>query len=242
MPRPRFDLPGVPQHVYQRGVNRGDCFFNEVDRRFYLNCLRDAAAKRGCEIHAYVLMTNHVHLLVTSSERGAIGAMMQDVGRRYVRTINTLHRRTGTLWEARFKSSLIDSESYLLTCHRYIELNPVRAGLAAAPSSYPWSSFAYYAGTAVNTLITEHSVYRTLGASPAERRMAYCELVAQGLDDRTLARIRESLHTNSALGSDTFLKQLEAKLGKSVRPPLRGRPPKDEATKTTIDGVTGNLF
>ena len=134
MPRPpRLELPGVPLHVIQRGVNRTACFFGDADRRFYLKCLGKAAAARGCAVHAYVLMTNHVHLLVTPGEAGAAGAMMQDIGRRYVRVINTVHGRTGSLWEGRFKSSLVDSEGYLLTCHRYIECNPVRAGMAAQP-------------------------------------------------------------------------------------------------------------
>ena len=115
---PRLELPGVPLHVIQRGINRSACFFGDADRRFYLSCLARAAAARGCAVHAYVLMTNHVHLLITPAEAGAVGAAMQDVGRRYVRVINTIHGRTGSLWEGRFKSSLIDSESYLLTCHR----------------------------------------------------------------------------------------------------------------------------
>jgi len=132
MPRPpRLELPGVPLHVIQRGNNRAACFFGEVDRRFYLQCLAKSAARTDCAIHAYVLMTNHVHLLVTPGAPGSAAAMLQDIGRRYVRVINTIHGRTGTLWEGRFKSSLVDTERYLLTCHRYIELNPVRAGLAA---------------------------------------------------------------------------------------------------------------
>lgn len=226
MPRPRrLELPGVPQHVYQRGVNRTSCFFGDVDRRFYLKCLSDAALRRGCAIHAYVLMGNHVHLLVPPDEPGAIGAMMQDVGRRYVRIINTVHGRTGTLWEARYKSSLIDSEHYLLTCHRYIELNPVRAGLCEEPAAYRWSSHAHYAGQALRGFLAEHPVYESLGATPLERRAAYCALIAESLDDRTVARIREALHTNSALGSEAFLNEAQVRLGESVRPPVRGRPP-----------------
>src|SRR5687768_8494309 len=119
---PRLELPGVAQHVIQRGNNRAACFFTEADRRFFLKCLAESAAVRGCEIHAYVLMTNHVRLIATPSQPGAIGAMMQDLGRRYVRVINNPHGRTGTLWEARFRSSLIDTENYLLACQRYIEL------------------------------------------------------------------------------------------------------------------------
>lgn len=147
---PRLEIPGVPLHVIQRGNNRAACFFGDIDRRFYLRCLAQSAVRRGCEIHAYVLMTNHVHLLVTPSEAGAVGAMLQDVGRRYVRVINTLHNRTGTLWEGRFKSSLVDTETYLLSCHRYIELNPVRAGIVTHPAAYPWSSYQHYAAGKIN--------------------------------------------------------------------------------------------
>jgi REP element-mobilizing transposase RayT len=136
---PRLELAGVAHHVLQRGVNRGACFFGDADRRFYLKCLGDAAERRGCAIHAYVLMGNHVHVLATPSETGAIAAMMQDIGRRYVRVINTLYGRTGTLWEARYRSSVIDCENYFLACQRYIELNPVRAGIVPHPGAYWWS-------------------------------------------------------------------------------------------------------
>jgi putative transposase len=227
MPRPpRLELPGVAHHVIQRGNNRAACFFGDADRRFYLKCLGDSAARRGCEVHAYVLMSNHVHLLVTPSEPGAVGAMMQDLGRRYVRVINNLHARTGTLWEARFKSSLIDSENYLLVCQRYIELNPVRAGLVCDPSAYPWSSHSHYAAGRVNGLITEHPVYLRLGATAAERRVAYLALFDWALDDRIVARIREAINSDSAFGSEAFLDDAEAKLGRSVRMPTRGRPAK----------------
>jgi putative transposase len=234
MPRPpRLELPGVPHHVIQRGNNRAACFFGEADRRFYLKCLARSAARRGCQVHAYVLMTNHVHLLVTPSEPGAIAAMMQDLGRRYVRVINTVHARTGTLWEARYRSSLIDSESYFLTCQRYIELNPVRARLVSQPGAYRWSSHSHYAGGAENEVITEHPVYLTLGQTAPERRAAYLSLFETSLDERLIARIREAINSDSALGSEAFLEHAEAQLGRSVRVPRRGRPPKS---------VTGKLL
>lgn len=234
MPRPlRLELPGVPLHVVQRGNNRAECFFGEADRRFYLKCLAESAERRGCQVHAYVLMTNHVHLLVTPCEAGATGAMMQDVGRRYVRIVNTLHDRTGTLWEGRFKSSLVDSESYLLTCHKYIELNPVRAGLVSDPASYPWSSHTHYVANKSTRLITEHPLYLDLGETKRARQAAFQSLFATCLDERVLSQIREAINTDSALGSDRFLDETEAKLGRPVRPPVRGRPPKD---------ATGKLF
>jgi putative transposase len=230
---PRLEFPGVAHHVLQRGVNRAACFFGDADRRFYLKCLLDSAARRGCAIHAYVLMGNHIHLLTTPSEPGAIGAMMQDLGRRYVRVINTLHGRTGTLWEARYKSSMIDSENYLLTCHRYIELNPVRAGMVPHAAAYPWSSHTFYSGERANRLVSEHPVYLSLGANSSERRGAYLELFQAPLDERTLARIREAINTDSAFGSEAFLDRLEGQVGRSARVPVRGRPAKS---------VTGKLL
>ncbi|MGQ0545821.1 MAG: transposase [Betaproteobacteria bacterium] len=202
MPRPpRLELAGVPLHVVQRGNNRAACFFSEADRRFYLKCLAKSATRTGCLIHAFVLMTNHVHLLVTPGAPGSVGAMLQDIGRRYVRVINAIHGRTGTLWEGRFKSSLVDTERYLLTCHRYIELNPVRAGLAAHPSAYPWSSHANYVSGKPNDLINEHAAYLGLGATPAERQAAFRELFLSELDEATLVHIREAVNAGRPLGS-----------------------------------------
>ena len=228
---PRLELPGVPMHVVQRGVNRAACFFNDVDRRFYLKCLTGSAAARGCSLHAYVLMTNHVHLLVTPILAGSVSAMMQDVGRRYVRVINTLHGRTGSLWEGRFKSSLIDSERYLLTCHRYIELNPVRAGIATEPGAYLWSSHAHYAGGRRNGLLTDYPQFRALGTSDEDRRAAFRSLFSQPLEERILKEIRAAINTDSALGSEEFMQAAEAELGRSVRTPKRGRPAKDVTEK-----------
>ena len=227
MPRPpRLELAGVAHHVIQRGNNRAACFFGDADRRFYLKCLEDAAKRRCCEVHAYVLMSNHVHLLVTPAEPGALGAMMQELSGRYVRVINRIHARTGTLWEARFRSSPVDSENYLLVCQRYIELNPVRAGLVKDPGAYPWSSHAYYAADRASRLITEHPVYCRLGFTAGERRIAYLSLVAEGLDDHVLQHIRAAVNSDSAFGGNSFLDDAEARLGRSVRPPVRGRPAK----------------
>jgi putative transposase len=224
-------LRGVPHHVIQRGNNRSACFFGDVDRRFYLKCLGESARKRGCEVHAYVLMGNHVHLLVTPYEPGAISATMQDLGRRFVRVMNAVHGRTGTLWEARFRSSIIDTENYFLACQRYIELNPVRAGLVSQPAEYRWSSHLYYAAGQRNRLISEHSVYQRLGATQLERRAAYLSLCAAPLDQRLVVRLREAINSDSAVGSETFLNEIETTLGRSVRLPVRGRPPKNVTEK-----------
>lgn len=237
---PRLELPGVPLHVLQRGNNRAACFFGDIDRRFYLKCLAEAAKRRGCAIHAYVLMTNHVHLLVTPPECGAVGAMMQELGRRYVRVINTLHGRTGTLWEGRFKSHLVDSERYLLACHRYIEFNPVRAGISAHAGKYPWSSHAHYATGRSDRLVTEHTVFLSTGASQAERQAAYLALCAEGLDQATLGQIRQAINTGCVLGSEQFVRTMEARFGPRVRPPKQGRPPKPREVGERV--ISGNLF
>lgn len=191
-------------------------------------------------MHAYVLMTNHVHLLVTPQAKGAAAAMLQDVGRKYVRTINTVHGRTGTLWEGRFKSGPVDSETYLLNCHRYIELNPVRAGLALDPAEYVWSSHGHYGFGRPDGLITSHAVYEALGCSAAERQRAYRDLVARPLEARTIGTIREALNSCSAFGSEEFLQQLQLRCGRSAAAPARGRPPADK--RRTATGVSGKLL
>lgn len=228
MSRPdRTEVPGVPLHIVQRGNNRSACFFSDLDRRFYLSCLREVAALRGCDVHAYVLMSNHVHLLVTPKVAGAASATMQDLGRRYVRNVNSIHGRTGTLWEGRFKSSLVDTERYLFTCHRYIELNPVRAGIVRTPAEYPWSSHAYYAAGTPNRLVTPNSLYATLGASPDARMAAFRAMFEDAVAEADIARLRVAVNKGWAVGTDAFLDLMERSLGRSIRPPRRGRPKGD---------------
>ncbi len=243
MARPtRLELTGTPLHVIQRGNNRAACFFGEMDRRFYLQCLHEAAVLRSCAIHAYVLMSNHVHLLATPNEPGAVARMLQDIGRRFVRIINTIHGRSGTLWEGRFKFSLVDSESYLLTCHRYIEMNPVRAGLTAEPGAYAWSSHRHYSSDACDKLITEHPVFVRLGSTNAQRRAAFCSLFQERLDAPILQRIRDAANTGSALGSEAFLARAEALLGRRVRLPIRGRPPNPSIDNACLGAESGKLL
>src|SRR6185369_2874714 len=218
--RPRLELPGTPLHVIQRGNNRSACFLADGDRRLYLRCLKEAAQRHGCAVHAYVLMSNHVHLLVTPTAAGGVAAMMQDIGRRYVRLFNKSHARSGTLWEGRYKSSLIDSDNYLLTCHRYIELNPVRAGLVRHPLDYPWSSHAHYALGRNNPLITRHALFDHLAGEPDGFRAWFREEIKP----EVLDRVRTSANRGWALGSDGFLDRIEGLLGCSARPPKRGRP------------------
>ena len=225
MPRtPRLDLPGVPQHVIQRGNDRKACFFRRSDHDRYLQYLAEAAVTHGCGIHAYVLMTNHVHLLATPAERGAIGRMMQDLGRRYFRVVNDAAGRTGTLWEGRYKSCLVDSEAYLLTCYRYIELNPIRAGLASDPADYAWSSYHANALGCRDGLTTPHEVFLRLSRDGNERRRLYRSLVAEGLSGTQLAEIRTFTQRQRALGSTEFRQVVERGTGMRAGIGRPGRP------------------
>jgi len=188
--QPRFDLPGVAQHVIQRGNNRQPCFLQEQDYRFYLESLREVSTQTGCRVHAYVLMTNHVHLLMTPENVGGISHAMQRLGRRYVAYFNQAYRRSGTLWEGRFKACLIDSERYLLTCYRYIELNPVRAAMVDAPERYAWSSYHANACGTYDPLVDPHTEYLSLGSNPEERSETYRELFLDAISDDRLCEIR----------------------------------------------------
>lgn len=229
MPRkPRFNLPGVPQHVIQRGNNREPCFLSEGDYRRYLDDLRDVSDKFGCKIHAYVLMTNHVHLLTTSLSEYGIGKMMQALGRRYVYYINRTYRRTGTLWEGRYKASLVDSEAYLLTCMRYIELNPVRADMVEHPGEYSWSSYGSNAQGKNDPLITPHSLYLALDKSSEDRRRAYRELFRYHMNHEELHVIRDALNHELVLGRSHFKDQIEAMTRRQTRLGTPGRPRAEE--------------
>jgi len=226
--KPRFSLPGVPQHVVQRGNNREPCFFAPVDYRFYLDALHEAATLSSCTVHAYVLMTNHVHLLLTPDEEDSISRCLQSVGRRYVRYVNMLYHRSGTLWEGRYRASLVDSESYLLSCSRYIELNPVRAGMVPAPGDYPWSSYGFNAYGVRNELLAPHPEYLRLGSTSRDRQQAYRELIRDQLGQSSLSAIREALNQERVLGTDAFKDQIEVVLNRRIRPGRVGRPRKDE--------------
>jgi putative transposase len=225
---PRLDLPQVPQHVVQRGNNLQPCFLAEEDYLHYRDDLADAATHCGCAIHAYVLMADHVHLLVTGAERGAISRMMQRLGRRYVVRFNARYRRTGTLWEGRFKTSLIDGGRYLLTCHRYIERNPLRAALVTHPAKYHWSSYRHNALGDSDRLVTPHPSYLRLGPDSATRQSAYRALVTDPLAEADLANIRIHVRQQKALGSSRFQAEVEALLERNVTVRPRGRPRLDD--------------
>ncbi|HXG29991.1 MAG TPA: transposase [Nevskiales bacterium] len=231
---PRIDLPGVPQHIIQRGNNRGPCFFAEDDYRYYLECLREAAQRYDCSVHAYVLMTNHVHLLATAHHAGGLPRLMQSVGRRYVRYVNSCYRRTGTLWEGRYRACLIDSERYLLACYRYIELNPVRAGIVADPARYPWSSYGWHALGKPDKVIVDHPLYLGMGATAEERCVAYRRLFQVEIGPDELQALREATIRNRVWGGERFKDQVEAALKRRVRPGKMGRPRKSGEVESVL--------
>lgn len=225
MPRStRIDLPGLPQHLIVRGNNRSPLFFQANDRGVFLRYLGEACPVNDCDVHAFVLMTNHVHLLATSRARMGLSKAMQDIGRRYARYVNSAYRRTGTLYEGRFKSSLVETGTYLLTCMRYIELNPVRAGMARHPGGYPWSSFSQNVSGEPTGLVKPHAEYLQLGTTPERRGDAYLRLFEEAIPDRELVAIRESAEKSRALGSEAFCAGVEATLRRPVRVVRRGRP------------------
>lgn len=222
--RPRVIVPNTPQHIIQRGNNRQACFYADDDYQFYLQWLKFHADKLGVEIHAYVLMTNHVHLLVSTEKADAISAMMKALGQRYVQYINKTYNRSGTLWEGRFRSCPIQVEAYLLACQRYIELNPVRANMVAHPAEYKWSSYAANAQGVANSMISTHLLYKAMGADAEKRQTAYRELFRYALDIGLVDEIRKATNSNYALGSEAFIKQIEAALGRRATQGKSGRP------------------
>lgn len=224
--RARLALPNVPLHLIQRGNNRQACFLADEDYRLYLDWLGEHAGKTGCRVHAYVLMTNHVHLLVSAEKAGSAGALMKALGQRYVQYVNRAYRRSGTLWEGRFRSCLVQQEAYLLACQRYIELNPVRAGMVAHPAEYPWSSYRANGQGETNARVHPHPLYLALGVNDGGRQAAYRELFRDELEPGLVDEIRRATNGNFALGNESFAAQVSAALGRRAAPGKPGRPRK----------------
>ena len=197
--RARVCLPGVPLHIVQRGHNRRPCFFAESDYRYYLHVLGDQARRQDCVIHAYALMTNHVHLLLTPGTADSAARLVKQVGQRYVQHVNRSYARGGTLWDGRFKSSLAKDDAYILTCYRYIELNPVRAGIVSHAGQYPWSSYLANGEGIADPVVTPHQQYLALGLNQVERLRVYRDLLRVRLDDVALRRIRHAVNGNHVL-------------------------------------------
>lgn len=219
---PRIVIPGSPMHVIQRGNNRQAIFFTENDYRKYLDVLAQASEEHECSIHAYVLMTNHIHLLVTPTTESSLPLMMQAIGRRYVQYINTTYQRTGTLWEGRYKSALIESEQYLLICSRYIELNPVRAGMVTAPGQYKWSSYRANALGKIDSNLTQHELYKSLGKCEESCLQAYKALFKSHLENDALDMIRVNTQKNTIIGNSCFQNEIKEMLKRRVSKYMHG--------------------
>ncbi len=227
MPRkPRFYVPGTPVHVMQRGHNREAVFFSEQDYLEYLRCLKHAADQYGCKIHGYVLMTNHIHLLVSPENKNSIGQLFQGLGRHYVRYINETYHRQGGLWEGRYKGNIIQSQTYLLACMRYIEMNPVRAGMVDHPEKYRWSSYTANALGADNAILSEHEEYINLATSSYQRQKVYQGLFDDNLETEAVDFLRQSLQSGTPLGNAQFITQVETTIGGKIGCIRPGRPKK----------------
>lgn len=227
MPRlSRLVIPEVPLHITQRGNNRLRCFFEDTDFVVYLKLLRTAAIRADCRVHAYVLMSNHVHLLVSPSHEDGPAVLMKALGERYVQYVNRRYARTGTLWEGRYHSCLVQCERYLMACQRYVELNPVRASLVSNPADYPWSSYHHNAQGHQDKLVTPHELYGRLGEDSASRQSAYRALFDEVLGSEALRQVRQATHGNRAFGSAEFAAQFAQMVGRRLAPRAAGRPRK----------------
>ena len=221
---PRLTVPGYPHYIVQRGNNRQSIFSSVADHQVLLALLNENAQKFGVALHAYVLMDNHFQLLATPSTAEALPHMMQAVGRRYVRYFNDQQGRTGTLWEGRYRSTVIDTDRYLLACMAYIDLSPVRAGLVKEASAYAWSSHAHYAGLRTDRGVTPHALFWTLGNTPFSREAAYAVRVAHGLSPDQEDALIQAAQGGWALGDDQFTLNLQKHTVRRVQKTLAGRP------------------
>lgn len=231
----------MPLHIVQRGHNREPCFFCEDDYASYLYWLDRALKEAGCALHAYVLMTNHVHLLLTPRKAALVPKLLISLGRRYVQYINKTYRRTGTLWDSRYKSSSVQAETYLLACQRYIELNPVRAAMVDDPAHYRWSSYRGNGLGQANLRVTPHALYLALGRTDKQRQASYRALFRPELDNAAIDDIRLAINQSQPIGNDRFLSRIEAATGvrREARP--RGRPRLVQVIKEGSNEGQGSL-
>jgi putative transposase len=232
--RTRYFLPGQPLHIIQRGNNRQATFFHDDDYGLYRDWLAEAALANGCAVHAYVLMTNHVHLLVTPEGEDSVPRTMQSLGRRYVRHVNAAHGRTGTLWEGRYRAAPIDTDDYFFSCCVYIELNPVRARVVKHPRHYAWSSYRAHAEGHKDALLTEHDVFARLGRTRDARREAYRALFKRPLEKDFVEMLRAATTGGWAVGNEKFKRKIAKALKRRVSPLPRGRPPKPDTNRRQL--------
>lgn len=227
----RLSPAGIPQHIIQRGNNRQVCFCTEQDYAVYANWLKEYSQKYDVAVHSWVFMTNYVHLLVTPGSDNGVSKMMQSIGRMYVRYFNREYRRSGTLWEGRYKSCLIGDSDYLLRCYRYIELNPVQACMVEDPAEYVWSSYQCNALGRQSELLTPHDEYMNLGNTSELRMVAYRELFKIELSEQMITDIRNATNKGLALGDERFKAQIESNFNRRVTPMLAGRPKREKVRK-----------
>jgi putative transposase len=220
-PRPVFE--NIPLHIVQRGNNRNPCFFCKGDYQVYLGMMKDALDKFECTLHAYVLMPNHVHLLASPKKTTAPAELMKRVGQRYVQYVNRRYKRFGTLWQGRYHSSLIDTDRYFLACQRYIELNPVRAGLVAHPVDFEWSSYRAHAHGAGSEIVVPHDIYTSLGAQRDDRQACYRALFSEALSTNVLEEIRQATKSTGSYGSVGFSEKFSVALGRDLARQVAGR-------------------
>lgn len=223
---PRLIVPGLPHHILQRGNDRQPVFRDSEDHVKFLYWLREAARQFMVAIHAYVLMPDHLHLLASPADAQGPGRMMQWIGRHYVPYFNRKYQRAGTLWQGRYRATLVDPDNYFFACARYIEINPVRAGLVMHPAEYPWSSYLHHAGSRVDPVITEHRLFWALGNTPFEREAAYKRIIEQFPSDDEIDTITNATVKGWALGSEQFKTRLESQAKRRVSPAKKGRPAK----------------
>jgi putative transposase len=227
MPRqPRLIVSGYPYHVILRGNNRSDIFYNDKDRRFFIECLKKSKGKTASKIYSYCLMTNHAHFIIEPSRDNGLAEMMQSLGRRYVQYVNSRYKRTGTLWEGRYRSALVDKDGYLAVCSRYIELNPVRAKIVKFPDEYRWSSFRSKTTGNAEDFLDMDPAYLDMGKTDEERRSNYRKWVMESIPEHELDLIRLATQKCGIIGSGTFIRTIEKTLGRSVALKPRGRPRK----------------
>lgn len=234
----RLVVPNYPHHLIQRGNDRQLVFRDEEDYGIFLKFLRDAARRFKVAVHAYVLMPNHFHLLATPIDETGLSRMMQWVGRYYVPYFNRKYQRTGTLWQGRYRTTLVDPDHYLLACSRYIELNPVRAELVATADHYPWSSCMHHVGSKVDTLVTDHALYWALGNTPFQREAAYKEALSHPLKAEEIEQIRFATNKGWLLGSEEFMQNIAKQTSRRLNPVKKGRPKKSSGKNT--EGFTNN--
>jgi len=232
--RARLRVAGLPLHLIQRGNNRSACFYADEDYAVYLHHLEERSRKFCCAVHAYVLMTNHVHLLLTPARKNGPSLLMKHSGQRYVQYINKTYRRSGTLWEGRFRSSIVQEQGYLLRCYRYIELNPVRAGMVRHPKDYRWSSYRANGAGEPSRLLKPHEVCLALGGQGDKPQAAYRALFGTELELKNVNEIRRAVNGGFALGNERFKAEIAAMLGRRVEPGRSGRPRQNSKTPTEL--------